>query len=71
MHVSQYLILTVMPFTFMSLVRGNLSCCGVPLDPVSAVPASSGSGSGGCALRGIIPGSRPEVSSNNVKSYIN
>jgi hypothetical protein len=47
MHVSQYLILTVIPFTLMSLVRGSLSCCGVPLGPVSEVPASSGSGSGG------------------------
>lgn len=60
MHVSQYLTFTVIPLTVTSLMRGKRSC-GVWLDPTSR-DWSIVSGSGGCVLRGIIPGSLPEVS---------
>ena len=59
MHVSQYLIFTVAPLTTTSLMRGKRNC-GVWHEPTSAV--SNPSGSGGCALGGIMPGSLPEVS---------
>lgn len=65
MQVSQYLIFTVMPLTSTSLMRGSLNCGVCP--PPSALP-SYPSGSGGCALRGIIPGSLPEVRSKRTKT---
>lgn len=66
MQVSQYLIFTVIPLTSTSFMRGNRNC-GVWPAPTSAFP-SKPSGSGGCALRGIIPGSLPEVSRSRSKS---
>jgi len=59
MQVSQYLTLTVIPLTSTSLIRGNRNW-GVWPAPTSRLP-SKPSGSGGCALRGIMPGSRPDV----------
>lgn len=55
-HVSQYLTFTVTPLTITSFMRGK--CCVWP-GPCSRWPLLSGSG--GWALRGIIPGSLPEV----------
>lgn len=66
MQVSQYFIFTGIPLTSTSLMRGNRSC-GVWPPPVSAFP-SKPSGSGGCALRGSMPGSLPEVSKSRTKS---
>lgn len=62
MQVSQYLIFTEMPLTTTSLMRGKRNW-GVP----SEAP-SYPSGSGGCAFRGIIPGSLPEVSKRRIIS---
>lgn len=63
MHVWQYLTLTTTPFTTTSLVGGKL---GGPLcapsqsaDKFEASPSYSGSG--GCELRGIMPGSLLDV----------
>lgn len=67
MQVSQYLIFTVIPLTSTSLMRGKRNC-GVWPAPTSTLP-SKPSGSGGCALRGIIPGSLPEVSRRRTKTW--
>ena len=63
MHVSQYLTLTEIPFTITSLVRGNCKA-GVCLPPVS-FDTEVNSSSGGCKLRGTIPGSRADVSKSS------
>lgn len=62
MHVWQYLTLTTIPLTTTSFVRGKL---GAPLwldgQSEETVEPSTSSGSGGCSLRGIMPGSLPDV----------
>lgn len=65
MQVSQYLTFTVMPLTSTSLMRGRRSCGVCP--PPSMFPSKS-FGSGGCAFRGTIPGSLPEVSRRSTKT---
>lgn len=68
MQVSQYFIFTATPFTMTSLVRGSLSLgvC-LPFQSDDEVPSSSGSG--GWLLRGIIPGSLPDVSKRRTKTW--
>jgi hypothetical protein len=66
MQVSQYFVFTMIPLTLTSLTRGRRKG-GVWFAPTSAFP-SKPSGSGGCALRGMIPGSLPEVRSRRVRS---
>lgn len=63
MHVWQYLTLTTLPLTITSFVGGKL---GGPLSLAGQSekilePSPSPSASGGCWLRGIIPGSLPDV----------
>lgn len=67
MQVSQNLIFTEIPLTSTSLIRGNRNG-GVCPAPTSTFPSKL-SGSGGCAFRGIIPGSLPDVSSKRTKSW--
>jgi hypothetical protein len=67
MQVSQYFVFTVIPLTTTSFTRGK-RMGGVWLAPTSALP-SKPSGSGGCALRGMIPGSLPEVRSRRLRSW--
>lgn len=69
MHVSQYFVFTDTPFTITSFVRGSRSR-GVcpPQSPGDVFGSKSSSGSGGCALRGMIPGSLPDVNSSNIST---
>ena len=67
MQVSQYFVFTVIPLTTTSFTRGKRTG-GVWLAPTSALP-SNPSSSGGCALRGMIPGSLPEVRSRRLRSW--
>lgn len=67
MQVSQYFVFTVIPLTTTSLTRGSRRG-GVWFAPTSVLP-SKPSGSGGCALRGMIPGSLPEVRSRRLRSW--
>lgn len=62
MQVSQYFTLTGSPLTITSFVRGNCRV-GVCLPPIStdADVSYRRSSSGGCELRGTIPGSRADV----------
>jgi len=61
MHVSQYLTRTGMPLTITSFVRGNWRL-GVCLSPTSTgTEESYRNSSGGCELRGIMPGSLADV----------
>lgn len=61
MQVWQYLTLMTTPPTMTSLVGGNVP----PRFPAQSADifdvSASSSGSGGCALRGIMPGSLPDV----------
>ncbi len=71
MHVSQYFVFTDTPFTITSLVRGNRNR-GVcpPQSPGEVAGSKSSSGSGGWVLRGIIPGSLPDVSSKRTNTWL-
>jgi hypothetical protein len=69
MQVSQYLVFTVIPWMITSFVRGKRK--GGVWPGVSGVCQSLPSGSGGWALRGIIPGSLADVSRRRVKSWKN
>lgn len=70
MHVSQYFTLTGIPLTITSFVLGNCKL-GVCLPPISADAEVSyrNSSSGGCELRGTIPGSRAEVRRRSTNTY--
>ena len=62
MHVWQYLTLTTIPLTMTSFVGGILGApLWLPTQSVEIPEAVSSSGSGGCGLRGIMPGSLAEV----------
>lgn len=67
MQVSQYLTLTVMPLTITSFVLGNCRL-GVRLPPTS-IDCAVNSSSGGCELRGTMPGSRTEVRKRSPNTY--
>lgn len=66
MHVSQYLTLTDTPFTITSFVRGNCKLGVLSFDTELSYRSSS---SGGCKLRGTIPGSRDEVRRRSTNTY--
>lgn len=70
MQVSQYLTLTGRPLTITSLVRGNwrLGVCRPPISADADVSYRNSS-SGGCELRGTIPGSRDDVRSKSTSTY--
>ena len=70
MHVSQYFTFTGMPLTVTSFVLGNCRL-GVRLPPIStdAEVSKRRSSSGGCKLRGTIPGSRAEVRKRSTNTY--
>lgn len=67
MHVSQYFTLTGIPLTITSFVRGNWRL-GVCCPPADADESYRNSSSGGCKLRGIIPGSRVDVRKRSTKT---
>lgn len=71
MQVSQYLTLTGIPLTITSFVRGNWRL-GVCLPPTSIdAEVSYRNSSGGCELRGTIPGSRDDVRRRSTNTYQN
>ena len=62
MHVWQYLTLTTIPLTVTSFVGGILGApFWFPDQSVDIQEPVSSSGSGGCGLRGIMPGSLADV----------
>lgn len=74
MHVLQYLTFTMMPLMSMSLVGGGAGRVApmpgwLPVVHGDKGPPSS-SGSGGCGLRGTMPGSPDDVRMSSVITYL-
>jgi len=69
MQVSQYFVFTGTPFTITSLVRGSRKRGVCPPHSLGGVAESKSSGSGGWVLRGIIPGSLPDVNNKRTSTW--
>ena len=68
MHVWQYFTFTTTPFTYTSRVGGSDHDAPVAGDAKEELSVAASSGSGGRAFRGMMPGSRPDVSTSTTTS---